>query len=287
MMIRILVSLAAAAWFGIAAAQSFPTRPITLITPFPPGGSTDTTARVIADAMRAPLGQAVVVETVAGAGGTIGVARTARSAPDGYTIEIGQWDNHVGGIIFALALGSLWALRGDRRRWGFLAIALIAWVHAMGLDTPIYRVMYALIPPIRNFRAPSLSMFLVFASFSVLAAMGLQKAFAGAGDPRARTILGRALGIGAVSCEGADAARGAARRRLELDHVRAEPGEQPPAVLGVLVGELEHPDVREIAAARHPASRRMRRGLRSLRGWRGDVRTHPANAAASANGVVR
>jgi tripartite-type tricarboxylate transporter receptor subunit TctC len=101
-MIRILVSLAAAAWFGIAAAQSFPTRPVTLITPFPPGGSTDTTARVIADAMRAPLGQTVVVETVAGAGGTIGVGRTARSAPDGYTIEIGQWDNHVGGIIFAI-----------------------------------------------------------------------------------------------------------------------------------------------------------------------------------------
>ena len=101
-MIRIFVSLAAAAWFGIAAAQSFPTRPVTLITPFPPGGSTDTTARVIADAMRVPLGQTVVVETVAGAGGTIGVGRTARAAPDGYTIEIGQWDNHVGGIIFPI-----------------------------------------------------------------------------------------------------------------------------------------------------------------------------------------
>ena len=101
-MIKILVSLAAAAWFGIAAAQSFPTRPVTLITPFPPGGSTDTTARVIADAMRVPLGQTVVVETVAGAGGTIGVGRTARAAPDGYTIEIGQWDNHVGGIIFPI-----------------------------------------------------------------------------------------------------------------------------------------------------------------------------------------
>ena len=101
-MSKILVSLAAAAWFGIAAAQSFPTRPVTLITPFPPGGSTDTTARVIAEAMRAPLGQTVVVETVAGAGGTIGVGRTARAAPDGYTIEIGQWDNHVGGIIFPI-----------------------------------------------------------------------------------------------------------------------------------------------------------------------------------------
>ena len=106
-MIRILVSLAAAAWFGIAAAQSFPSRPVTLITPFPPGGSTDTTARVIADAMRGPLGQTVVVETVAGAGGTIGMGRTARSAPDGYTIEIGQWDNHVGGIIFPLTVDLL------------------------------------------------------------------------------------------------------------------------------------------------------------------------------------
>ena len=101
-MFRVLVSLAAAAWFGIAAAQSFPTRPVTMISPFPPGGSTDTTARVIAEAMRVPLGQSVIVETVAGAGGTIGVSRLARSAPDGYTIDIGQWDNHVGAIIFAI-----------------------------------------------------------------------------------------------------------------------------------------------------------------------------------------
>jgi tripartite-type tricarboxylate transporter receptor subunit TctC len=73
-----------------------------MISPFPPGGSTDTTARVIAEAMRVPLGQSVIVETVAGAGGTIGVSRLARSAPDGYTIDIGQWDNHVGAIIFAI-----------------------------------------------------------------------------------------------------------------------------------------------------------------------------------------
>ena len=85
-----------------AAAQSFPTRPITLISPFPPGGSTDTTARIVAEAMRGPLGQPVVIETVAGAGGTIGVGRVARSAPDGYTISIGQWDNHVGAIIFSI-----------------------------------------------------------------------------------------------------------------------------------------------------------------------------------------
>ncbi|HVJ09994.1 MAG TPA: tripartite tricarboxylate transporter substrate binding protein [Burkholderiales bacterium] len=80
---------------------------MTLISPFPPGGSTDTTARIIADAMRAPLGQTVVVETVAGASGTIGVARVARAAPDGYTINIGQWDNHVGAIIFPITFDPL------------------------------------------------------------------------------------------------------------------------------------------------------------------------------------
>ena len=87
---------------GHAAAQGFPTKPVTLISPFPPGGSTDTTARVIAEAMRVPLGQPVIVETVAGAGGTIGVGRLARATPDGYTIDIGQWDNHVGAIIFPI-----------------------------------------------------------------------------------------------------------------------------------------------------------------------------------------
>src|SRR5690349_5019648 len=87
---------------GHAAAQGFPTKPVTLISPFPPGGSTDTTARIIAERMRAPLGQSVVVENVGGAGGTIGVARVARAAPDGYTIDIGQWDTHVGAIIYTI-----------------------------------------------------------------------------------------------------------------------------------------------------------------------------------------
>src|SRR5436190_12440452 len=85
-----------------AAAQAFPNRPITLVSPFPPGGSTDTAARIIAERMRAPLGQSVVVETVAGAGGSIGVGRVARAAPDGYTIDIGQWDTHVGNIIYPI-----------------------------------------------------------------------------------------------------------------------------------------------------------------------------------------
>jgi tripartite-type tricarboxylate transporter receptor subunit TctC len=99
---RFAAALALAVVTGLAGAQSFPTRAITLVSPFPPGGSTDTAARIIAERMRAPLGQSVVVETVGGAGGSIGVGRVARAAPDGYTIDIGQWDTHVGNIIYPL-----------------------------------------------------------------------------------------------------------------------------------------------------------------------------------------
>src|SRR6266496_2053507 len=90
--------------FGAAAtqAQTYPSRPITLVVPFPPGGSTDAAARIIAERMRATLGQSVVIENVGGAGGSIGVGRVARSAPDGYTFDIGQWDTHVGSIIYKL-----------------------------------------------------------------------------------------------------------------------------------------------------------------------------------------
>jgi tripartite-type tricarboxylate transporter receptor subunit TctC len=87
---------------GIAGAQQFPTRPVTLVVPFPPGGSTDTAARIIGDAMRPALGQPVVIENVGGAGGSIAVGRVARAQPDGYTIDIGQWDTHVGSIIYKL-----------------------------------------------------------------------------------------------------------------------------------------------------------------------------------------
>ncbi len=85
-----------------AQAQTFPSRPITLIVPFPPGGSTDAAARILAERMRAPLGQTVVIENVGGAGGSIAVGRVARAAPDGYTFDIGQWDTHVGSIIYKL-----------------------------------------------------------------------------------------------------------------------------------------------------------------------------------------
>src|SRR5262245_29467878 len=104
-MLRIAVAaalVAAAAIAGVNAQQTFPSRQITLIVPFPPGGSTDAIARIMADRMRGPLGQPVVVENVGGAGGSIAVGRVARAQPDGYTIDIGQWDTHVGSIIYKL-----------------------------------------------------------------------------------------------------------------------------------------------------------------------------------------
>src|SRR3979490_313773 len=101
---RFLVALGLAVFAGIVGAQdqSYPLRPITLVVPFRPGGSADTAARIMAERMRAPLGQPIVIENVGGAGGSIGVGRVARAAPDGYTIDIGQWDTHVGAIIYPL-----------------------------------------------------------------------------------------------------------------------------------------------------------------------------------------
>ena len=77
-----------------ANAQTYPARPLTIVVPFPAGGALDTVARVIAEQMRADLGQPVVVDNRAGAGGTIGSALVARAAPDGYTILLGSVATH-------------------------------------------------------------------------------------------------------------------------------------------------------------------------------------------------
>jgi tripartite-type tricarboxylate transporter receptor subunit TctC len=78
----------------IANAQSYPTRTITMIVPFAAGGSTDVTARIIAEHMSRTLGQQILVENVVGAGGTTGSIRTMRASPDGYTIMMGQLGTH-------------------------------------------------------------------------------------------------------------------------------------------------------------------------------------------------
>src|SRR6516162_7392305 len=81
---------------GGASAQGYPSHPITMIVPFPAGGPTDTLARILSERMRVSLGQPVIIETVTGAGASIGVARAAQAAPDGYTLSIGNWTSHVG-----------------------------------------------------------------------------------------------------------------------------------------------------------------------------------------------
>ena len=82
---------------GIASAQSqtYPSRPVTLVVPYPPGGTSDLIARILSEPMKASLGQPIIIENVGGAGGTIGVGRVARAAPDGYTLGIGNVSTYV------------------------------------------------------------------------------------------------------------------------------------------------------------------------------------------------
>ena len=87
---RLLAAVAALLITTAAHAQNYPSRPITMVVPFAAGGTSDVIARVVAEQMSAALGQPIVIENVAGAGGSIALARAARAAPDGYTIAIGN-----------------------------------------------------------------------------------------------------------------------------------------------------------------------------------------------------
>jgi tripartite-type tricarboxylate transporter receptor subunit TctC len=78
-----------------AQAQGYPSRPITLVAPTSPGGPPDTIGRILGERMKVTLGQPVIVENVTGAGGSLGVQRVARAAPDGYTVSIGHLNSHV------------------------------------------------------------------------------------------------------------------------------------------------------------------------------------------------
>src|SRR5262245_7392673 len=80
---------------GVAQAQVYPSRPITLVVPLPAGGAFDVTARVLAEHMRASLGRPVIIENVTGAAGSIGTGQVARAAPDGYTLISGGLNTHV------------------------------------------------------------------------------------------------------------------------------------------------------------------------------------------------
>jgi tripartite-type tricarboxylate transporter receptor subunit TctC len=99
----------AAAWPAAsrsAGAETYPSRPITMIVPFAAGGGTDVLARILAERMSRPLGQTVIVENVAGAAGVIGVGRAVHAPPDGYTLSIGTLTTHV-------LIGGLYTLQFD------------------------------------------------------------------------------------------------------------------------------------------------------------------------------
>ena len=114
-----------------AAADSYPSRTITIVAPYPAGGPTDTIARLLAERMQASLGQSVIVENISGAGGSIGVGRVAHSPPDGYTLAIG----HVQTAVFNPAIMTLdYDVVND-----FAPISLIA-------DTPIWIIANKSVP---------------------------------------------------------------------------------------------------------------------------------------------
>jgi tripartite-type tricarboxylate transporter receptor subunit TctC len=117
-----LLPVIAACFLALAApafAQDYPTRSITLIVPYPPGGGVDAMARVVAERLTAALGQQVVVDNRGGGGGLIGTRAVLRAAPDGYTLLLG----HTGTISIN---PSLYANSGFDPRKDFAAIGLIA-----------------------------------------------------------------------------------------------------------------------------------------------------------------
>ena len=137
-------ALAFVANFSVAQAQSYPSRPITMIVPVPAGGSTDIVGRVVAERIKVSLGQPVVAENVTGAGGLTAVTRLFRSPADGYTVMIGQWSSHVGGAVMypapfdyltdfepigRLSVGAIWVM-GRKDFPAKDAKELVAWFKA-------------------------------------------------------------------------------------------------------------------------------------------------------------
>src|SRR6202795_803499 len=99
----ILAGLALLAFTGAAAAENYPSHPITVIVPFSAGGPSDAMMRILAERMKLPLGETILIENVTGAGGSLGVGRTVRAAPDGYTVSIGHLGTNVAnGAIYKL-----------------------------------------------------------------------------------------------------------------------------------------------------------------------------------------
>jgi tripartite-type tricarboxylate transporter receptor subunit TctC len=91
-----------------AIAQSYPSKPVTIVVPFSAGGPTDTLARIMGERLRKTLGQPVLIDNTLGAGGSIGVGKVVRSPPDGYMVSIGHWGTHVvNGVYYPLTYNVL------------------------------------------------------------------------------------------------------------------------------------------------------------------------------------
>ncbi|MFM1987951.1 MAG: hypothetical protein RJA99_908 [Pseudomonadota bacterium] len=131
---RLLAAIAAMVVSGVALAQeAYPSKPIRMILPFPPGNPTDASGRLVAERMAGILGQPVVVENRAGAGGQVGVKQLADSRPDGYTF--GMVSNGTNG-----AAGSVFSKLAYDPVGGFEFIgrySTVAWVMAVKPDSPV------------------------------------------------------------------------------------------------------------------------------------------------------
>lgn len=135
--LRAIVAIAILGLFQIAAlhtagAENYPTRPVTLIVPYPAGGPSDVLTRILAERLKTVLGQPIIIENVTGAGGSIGTGRVARSAPDGYTLAIGHNQTHV---INAASMNLPYDVVKD-----FEPVSLIA-------DTPQWLISRKTLPP--------------------------------------------------------------------------------------------------------------------------------------------
>src|SRR4029079_7679126 len=127
---RLFMAAALALLAVQAEAETYPSRPITIIVPTTAGGPPDTLARLIAEPMRSVLRQPVIVEDVTGAGSTIGVARVARAAPDGYTLSIGHLNSHV---FSSLTYSTNYDVLNDFEPIALLTVAPMAFYGRSGL----------------------------------------------------------------------------------------------------------------------------------------------------------
>jgi tripartite-type tricarboxylate transporter receptor subunit TctC len=99
----VLAVLAMLAFTGASSAETYPAHPITIVVPFAAGGPSDAMARILGERMKLSLGEVLLIENVTGAGGSIGVGRAVRAAPDGYTVSFGHLGTHVAnGAIYKL-----------------------------------------------------------------------------------------------------------------------------------------------------------------------------------------